>query len=282
MKSQSKIGLGSVQFGTNYGISNASGKSTLAEVRQIIDLAQAHNIDTIDTALAYGDAEEVLGEIGVSSFKIVSKFSPPTKELSIEKQLNLSTAKLKIDSLYAYLAHRPEDVIAKPEQWVEVDKLKRLGLIKKIGFSFNETHELDSILELKIFPDIIQVPFNYLDKRFEKYFEKLKGMNCEIHTRSSFLQGLFFVPPHRLDVFFNPVKSILTDLQRKYKDSLHQVLLDHVLSHPLIDKVIVGVETAAQLTLNLTQNDIMQLDPLPIHTNLSKQILMPMYWPKSK
>lgn len=282
MKNQSKIGLGSVQFGTKYGISNSTGKSTTAEVRQILDLAIAHDIDTIDTASGYGDAEEVLGLIGVSSFKVISKFSPPTKEQSIAKQLNLSLDKLQTESLYAYLAHRPEDVVANPEQWVEVDELKKSGLIKKIGFSFNQTHELESILQLKMYPDIIQVPFNFFDNRFEKYFAQLKEINCEIHTRSTFLQGLFFVPTDRLNDFFNPVKTILSDLQIRYKESLPQALLNYVLSHPLIDKVIIGVETASQLRLNLIQNEEVQLEPLPITRNLSKQILMPMYWPKNK
>ena len=57
-----KFGIGSVQFGIPYGISNTSGQSTTKEVSSIIGTAQQIGVHLIDTASLYGNSEEVLGE----------------------------------------------------------------------------------------------------------------------------------------------------------------------------------------------------------------------------
>ena len=37
------------------------------------------------------------------------------------------------------------------------------------------------------FPDLIQVPYNLLDDRFEQFMIDLHGKGCEIHTRSTLI-----------------------------------------------------------------------------------------------
>ena len=126
-----------------------------------------------------------------------------------------------------------------------------IGFVEKIGYSLNDPFELEKLLELGYYPDIIQVPFNYFDRRFEEQIKKLKNIGCEIHTRSAFLQGLFFMQTKNMSSFFNPVKSIISELQDSYKESLSKVLLNYCLLQEGIDKVVIGVNDSNQLLENL-------------------------------
>ena len=67
-----QISLGTAQFGSNYGNTNKK-KISLSNVKKILSFASKNGIKYIDTAHSYGDAEEVLGKIGVKNWKISSK-----------------------------------------------------------------------------------------------------------------------------------------------------------------------------------------------------------------
>lgn len=272
----SKIGLGSVQFGMPYGISNTSGQTSPRDVSIILELARNYGIHLIDTAFAYGNAERVLGENDLKSFDIVSKFKPLSKGESPLSQLEVSLNSLRVDALYGYLAHRPKDILEFPSCWNDLQKAKSSGLVNKIGFSLNEPEELLFLRDFR--PDIIQVPFNFLDRRFEGIMKELKQTGCEIHSRSSFLQGLFFSNADSLPSFFDDVKPAIRELQKSTKD-LAGALLRFVLSQPYIDKVIVGVNNVEQLKSNLESTHSITTLPKVIDT-VSENILMPSRWPK--
>ena len=55
-----KIALGSAQFGLSYGVANIAGKVGFTETLKIRDVALANNVDTVDTAVAYGNSEDTL------------------------------------------------------------------------------------------------------------------------------------------------------------------------------------------------------------------------------
>ena len=270
-----KIGLGTVQFGVDYGISNASGKTAEEEVRRILEFASANHIETVDTASAYGDAEEVLGRSDVSNFAVVSKFLPG----AIRPQLLASLDKLQIPSLYGYIAHRPMSIVENPHGWEELEIYKREGKVKKIGFSFNDLDEMEQVLEAGFTPDLIQVPFNYFDRRFIPSVQELKRNGCEIHTRSTFLQGLFFCNPIELGDHFDDVKPILSEL-RTHGDALPALLLKWVIETEFVDKVVVGVNNLVQLKGNI--NSLLSVDGElgSLKQIISDDILMPSRWPK--
>ena len=279
MNLKSKIGLGTVQFGLDYGISNKDGKTSSEEVSRILHYAAKEGLDTIDTASAYGDAEKVLGDNCIDGFRIISKFMPPQQEETISSQLTRSLSRLKQQNLYGYLAHRPLDILQNPFHWKELEEIRKKGLVKKIGFSLNEPSELTELLKAGFTPDLIQIPFNYFDRRFQEQIISLKAQGCEIHSRSTFLQGLFFVNSNTLHSFFDEVKPIIKNLQTKI-ENLSGSLLSFVIEQPFIDKVILGVENSAQLKINLNMlgND----QKLPqLEQKISDNILMPSGWPKN-
>lgn len=272
-----KFGLGTVQFGLNYGVANKKGQTTVVEVSEILKSAIDNNVSLIDTASAYGNAEEVLGQFDLKSFKVVSKFMP-NEHLNLELSIRQSLEKLKINKLYGYLAHRPLSLLEK-NNWQELNLLKEKGLVQKIGYSLNEPSELETLLDNGYFPNLIQVPYNYFDRRFEEQMKTLKEKGCEIHTRSTFLQGLFFMSADELSPFFNEVKPALRKIQKDHS-SIAGRLLNYVLKKEFIDHVIIGVENNNQFLKNL--NSLSETEELKdFNFNFSEKILMPMYWPKN-
>jgi len=273
-----KLGLGTVQFGLDYGISNKQGMTSLEEVKDILGFAKNAGIDLIDTAFGYGKSEEVLGIAGIDGFRVVSKFLPESNGLSIPQQVQTTFERLKTKQLYGLLAHRPIDLIDKPQVWEYLQELKQKGLVEKIGFSFNTPEEAEPLLEKGYQPDLIQAPFNYFDKRFQGVMIKLKEKGCEVHSRSTFLQGLFFMSASDLPGFFKEVKPEIYELQ-KNKESLPGLLLKYCLEKPFIDKVIIGVNNLAQLQENI--KDIERQDSLPeLKKQIKENILTPSLWPK--
>ena len=273
-----KIGIGTVQFGSDYGISNKVGQTSEIEIGEILNTAKANDIKYIDTAASYGNAEIVLGKQDLKEFRVVSKFLQPNKTESISSLLKLSLDNLNLDNIYGYLAHRPLSLLENKRYWEELTELKSNGLVEKIGYSLNKPHELDQLLKEKYIPDLVQVPFNYFDSRFESRLMELKNTGCEIHTRSTFLQGLFFMNPDELRVFFDELKPYIYNLQKQNK-SLPEALLNYVLEKKYIDQVILGVENNKQLLQNINSSNLnTKLETIDF--NFQDNIIMPMYWPK--
>lgn len=279
MDLNNKIGLGSVQFGIPYGVSNNGGQTSPVEVKKILNYSKKSGITVIDTASAYGNAEEVLGENDLNNFKVISKFIPSEESNSIGLQLYKSLSNLKIDSLYGYLAHRPLDLIKNQNQWEELLVLKQEKKINKIGFSLNEPRELELLFQKGMIPDLIQVPYNYFDNRFKDILLDLKANGCEIHTRSAFLQGLFFTEVKKLPSFFDEVKTEISELQVNFDNTLSGALLKYVLSLNFVDVVIMGVENEKQL-----KNNLITINCAPLletkNFNFSESVISPINWPK--
>lgn len=273
-----KIGIGTAQFGMHYGISNQTGQTSELDVAQILKTAKKHRILLIDTASAYGDSEKILGLNDLSEFQVVSKFMPGEKKGDLRKQCLESIDRLRIPELYGYLAHRPNQLVAEPGSWDDLITLREKNLVKKIGYSVYSPEELDVLLGKKYFPDLIQVPYNYFDRRFEEYFAELQNNGCEIHVRSVFLQGLFFLDTVSLNCYFDDVKYVIKKLQLTL-NNLPSALLNFVLRKPLIDKVIIGVETNKQLIGNLKGLSMEEVLP-ELDIEIQEHILNPSKWPK--
>lgn len=272
-----KIGLGSVQFGMPYGISNTYGKTSITEVEKILDVAYDKGIRIIDTARSYGTSEEIIGGLNKGRFNVISKFLPSSEAGDLKSQCEQSLRFLKIDALYGFLAHRPG--LLNEYEWGELNTLKKENKVKKIGYSLNKPEEYKTLKNSGFYPDIVQVPFNFFDTRFKELLIHLKEEGCEIHTRSTFLQGLFFIKPEDLAPYFNIFKSQINSLQLTYGVNLQTALLDFVLRQDFIDKVIIGVENVEQLVKNV--DNTLKIDQLENSPNFPDSLLMPVNWPKN-
>ncbi len=245
-----KFILGSVQWGLNYGISNSTGKPNRYEVEEIINFANKKNIYFVDTAYLYGDSEKRVGSLCSNKFKIITKINPSRNELSIKKLVDRSLKRLNRKKVYGCLFHNVNFLIDNPQLWSELLIEKGKGKIQKIGCSFYEPNELEEILSLKILPDIVQIPFSILDRKFEKHLSELKKKKIEIHARSIFLQGLYFLDASSLSKKFIPIKEPLNNIEQLCKENsiskLH-LCLAYVSSNPFVDYIVVGVQNKDQL-----------------------------------
>lgn len=276
----SKITLGTVQFGLDYGISNQTGQTTEQEVIELLNLAHHHGINILDTAQAYGSSEEVIGRNHCQRFDIITKINPNPNQFSVKLMLNSSLEMLRINVLYGVLFHSADSAFANPKAYQELLNLKNEGYIKKVGFSVYKPQELERLIDTFGQPDLIQVPFSHLDRRFEKLLIKLHENGVEVHTRSAFLQGLYFINPENLSPFFQPVKEYLELLKKEFVNSenLAGFLLSYVASRPFIDKVILGVNNVNQLAENISSLST-KFGPLDIKVpEIEENILLPYLW----
>jgi aryl-alcohol dehydrogenase-like predicted oxidoreductase len=256
-----KLGLGTVQFGVEYGISNTLGKVSSAEVGNILTLAHENGIRILDSASTYGISEAVLGEnLAGAGFSVVTK-TPlfKGKEIaggsveSLKKALDESLERLQLGSVYGLLVHHASD-LCQPNSSLLIDAMKLLvdkGRVQKIGFSAYTLEEIDRVLEIFV-PDLVQIPLNVLDQRLLRNngLKKIKSLGVEIHARSTFLQGLLLMDPKKIDSYFTPIKN---HLERYYcflrKQGLSQLegALSFSLNQGLVDTVLVGVCSTRQL-----------------------------------
>lgn len=243
-----RIALGTAQFGMDYGINNKRGKIPAPEAYKILTLAIESNVDTLDTAIAYKDSEEILGRFmkgSVYEWKIISKL-PECENSQIESIVDTSLKKLNITKLYGCLIHSFGSYKRDNSIWEGLERLKVKGKLKKIGFSLYYPKELDFILRKNIKIDMLQLPFNIFDQRFLSYFSQLKEKGIELHTRSVFLQGLVFRDTKGLGSYFAPIKNKIEELVNLSKETgmpVFALCLNFALMNKDIDKVVVGVDS---------------------------------------
>ena len=286
MANTDKLVLGTVQFGINYGINNTTGQVPLDEVCRILEIASEAGIKTLDTSSAYGESERVLGEALKRSnkpFNIVSKY--PKSDIGVRETFQKSLSLLGIDGLYGYLVHHFEFYQEHPELFDEMTALKQEGKIQKVGFSLYNTELLQYLLDRKVKFDILQFPYNIFDKQFETYMPQLVEQGVEIHTRSAFLQGLFFRDTKTLPEKLKPLKKYLDYLHIYCQNrglSVEQLALGYVLANPFVKGALIGVDNHEQLESNLkvasvelTKEDIEYIHNIDI---IEDWLLNPVNW----
>lgn len=282
-----KIGLGTVQFGLDYGVNNKTGKISSKEAGKILKYALTSGIDTIDTAYNYGDSEEVIGNFilrNKADFNIISKV-PSSNPKEVDLYLNQTLSKLKQDWLYGYLIHDFNSFLQNKEILSEIQKYKDKK-IKKIGFSLYYPSELEYLFNNNISFDIVQIPFNIFDQRFNKLLPILKKRNVEIHTRSVFLQGLVFKQISELEGIFVKLEDKLTALCLLSVQSditVSSLCLNFALLNPYIDKVIIGVDSLNNLKENIknveNHNKVKKIySKLSLFSESNEDIILPTNW----
>ncbi len=250
-----KLGLGTVQFGLNYGINNSSGKPSTAEVFNILNLALDNKIEFLDTSNVYGDAEEIIGNFHQQSskkFNVVSKFI--LDDQNLDSKIEQTLMRLHVDSLYGFLFHRFEDFENIKDKALFFNTIKKSS-VKKFGVSLYDCRQLKLAIDCP-YIKLIQLPWNVFDASSEKQklLKEAKAKGIEIHVRSLFLQGLFYKNPNHLTGNLKDFEAPLNYLQSKIQNSgltLESVCLNHAELNPYIDQIIVGVDSVQQLRRNI-------------------------------
>ena len=189
-----KLAIGTANLEHRYGFKNSKLKKK--EIFDLFKFVKKNGIDLIDTASIYGDSEKIIGAQKLNNQKIVTKIYLKNKDYSkdhlkyiFKKNLN----RLKRKKIYSLLVHNIFDLQKNKRVFLmkSLRYLKKSKMVKKIGFSIYSPKDLKYFSHY-LTPDILQIPINIFDRRFEsKLFKKYVLKNkIEIHSRSCFLQGL--------------------------------------------------------------------------------------------
>jgi aryl-alcohol dehydrogenase-like predicted oxidoreductase len=269
--SLSRLGLGTVQFGQAYGISNARGRVPVEDVAAILRRAAEAGIGTLDTAAGYGEAEEVLGGLAALTqpFRIVTKTIALKNGLeAVIARARKSVTTLRRGRLDLLLVHSAADLMGEGgrELWNALLVLRDEGLFGGIGIS---AYVADDPLALarKFRPDAMQVPLSILDQRLinSGALEAIKTLGVEIHARSLFLQGLLFLSDDKLPPKLESAAAHLRFLREKFREAGTTPLaaaLAFALNRPEIGVAVVGVTTPNEFgeILSAAAEPVPQLD----------------------
>jgi aryl-alcohol dehydrogenase-like predicted oxidoreductase len=260
-RSLRRLGLGTVQFGQAYGISNTRGRVPPDDVAAILHLAASAGVGTLDTAAGYGDAEDVLGRLAglTQPFRIVTKTIALKNGLdAIIARARQSVATLDRKQVDLLLVHAAADLIGDggDELWSSLLALRDEGLFGGIGISAYVADD-PLMLARRFRPAAMQVPLSILDQRLIQSgaLAQIKSLGVEIHARSLFLQGLLFLPEDKLPPKLMSAAAQLNEVRAKIraaKTSPLAAALSFALNRPEIDVALVGVTSPTELEEILT------------------------------
>ncbi len=276
----SKITLGTAQLGLDYGIANITGKPNLKNAMNLLTYAWNNGINSFDTALSYGNSEEIIGsfissinkkdneDVIVTSklpkIEIKDDFSFDILYNYIKNRVLQSISNLKVNKIPIYLLHHPEDIYLKNGIAIEcLNQIKDEGLIGMLGISIYDPKEVEFSLNFKEI-DIIQVPINLFDHRLIKtgLLKKLNKRNIKIFARSVYLQGLFFkhlkALPQDLKIVEETLKELHNIIER-YQLDIAELAALFVRDIPEVSSLVIGAEKMEQIKKNI---EILNKEPL--------------------
>jgi aryl-alcohol dehydrogenase-like predicted oxidoreductase len=296
----SRLMIGTVQFGMNYGIANKTGQPTLKDVCDILSCAYEGGVTALDTARMYGTSEDVIGE-ALAAIGLADKMTIVTKtahfddgldgaavEQQMEESIRQSLKRLRLDSLPLCLIHHEENF----HYYDALLKLKERGLVRHAGCSVMTPTVTKGIVNSGLI-EAVQVPTSVLDRRYVKagVFHDCKQRGLGLFVRSIYLQGLVLMPEAEIAPGLGAVLPVLQSLRKLAADagmSLAELAVRYVLSLEGVTCGVVGVETVKQMQDNIAIFNKGPLDAdmmkaiLAAVPELPDTILMPNKWPNDK
>ena len=282
-----RIVLGGAQLGLPYGILNGGETLSREEVARILDTAVDHGIDAIDTAIAYGQSESIIGETAQNRFKIISKLPPipsdvPNVSQWVRTQVDASLSRLKCKSLDALLLHRPQDLTDAhgTELYAAINSLKVEKIIQRFGVSIYAPDELNGIIGTFDI-DVVQAPLNVFDRRILGVISQLTALNIELHVRSVFLQGVLIAKPENRPQRFQPWSEHFARFDEWVLStgvSAMACCLGFALQQTRVAKLVIGTTSATSLAEIMTSIPNTHLE-VPAHLQSSiEQLIDPRSW----
>jgi aryl-alcohol dehydrogenase-like predicted oxidoreductase len=285
-----KLALGTVQFGLPYGVANQRGQVSPAEAAAILAAARNAGIDTIDTAIAYGDSEACLGQAGVAGLKLVTKLPPVPPQCGdvavwVRAQVLASLHRLGLERLHGLLLHQVGQLSGAHGAVLVacLQTLKAEGLVDKIGVSIYDPDDLKMATAVGLI-DLVQAPFNLFDRRLlhSGYLHRLAEHGTEVHVRSAFLQGLLLMSPAAVPAKFAPWAEQLGAwhgwLGAHPHISAARACLAFVAGHTQVDRIVIGVDDLPQLQQLLAVAALPPPEALPDLSCTDEMLINPSNW----
>jgi len=293
----SRLTLGTVQFGMDYGIANKGGRLSYRDVHTIIAQAYEGGVNTFDTAAGYGESEKIIGRI-FQDLNIADKVVIITKVCHLEKRTLSDHAadelwkrsvvdslnNLQLDVLPVCLIHTEEDF----SHISSLMRLKDQGLVGRVGISVMTPAAGREILSSGLV-EAMQIPSNILDRRFinSEIISQAKDKGLALFVRSVYLQGLLLMPeadmPAELAAVA-PVRRNLKELANRAGMDVAEMALRYILAIEGVTSILTGVDSPEQMRQNLELFEKGPLSPDLVTAitgmvpDLPDNILMPTRW----
>ncbi len=285
-----EIFLGTAQLGMDYGIQGAR-KPGKEKAFELLNYAYDNGINTLDTACGYGDAHRLIGDYfstSLNNMNIISKlpYELATDDLNyydrVREQVETSLKELRVPKIRGLLLHNPKHLY-EGKLLDALRNLKELGYCDLIGVSVYEPEDAD--YAVKVGMDIIQLPLNIFDQRFDSFVQQ-NNSKIKIMVRSVFLQGLLLMDmeqvKEKLPIAEAPVQEFI-NLCAEHSYSRREVALAYLKEKQGVTSLVIGVDNTEQLEENLKA--FKQKVPVEIvkeiagqFKNLSEDIISPLKW----
>ena len=246
-------------MGLEYGINNIQGKIEKNRAQKLLRYAYNLGIRTLDTAEVYGDAHIVIGNFHKNHsdkiFNIITKLPSKVEKGCIKRKIKNYLDDLNVEQLDTLMFHSIDAYNSNAENLKELLELKSKSLFRYLGVSVYTNKDIASLINDEVI-DLIQLPFNLFDNYSYRgeLLKRAKEKGKIIHTRSVFLQGLFFKDPedkHPAVIPLNKQLIEIKELSTQYRIPLADMALMYCLEQKYVDNVLIGVDNTLQLQENL-------------------------------
>ena len=245
--------LGTAQWGNAYGITNAVGRLSDAEIAGIVSVAQSWGISAVDTAAGYGDAHARL-QPWADAFAITTKVAgadPSAIAGAVQSGLS-SLGRSSVETLLVHDWDALSDAV-RPDVVNELGALLESGTVSSVGVSVYSEDEVAAARSAFLMGGVplgaVQVPANAIDRRLDdsQVLGDLALAGVRVQVRSAFLQGLLLGGSGAGGVSAHPDVLAFQAVAMGAGLSPLVYALRHVHALPWATEIVVGVTSGAEL-----------------------------------
>ncbi len=282
-KALSAMTLGTVQLGMNYGIANDMGKPDEERSFSMLRAALEGGITSIDTAVVYGDSEEVIGrffktwegELPFITTKLPKLQGETFEELEkyVLESIEQSLTRLGVPRVNAVMLHVAGDLKAHGKNGAKaMSSLVKHGYADVVGASLYTAEEIEEMLKYDEF-SVTQIPMSIFDQRLiaSGMVDNLKDNGFTVFVRSVFLQGLFFLDP---DTVTDPILvehavpkiRLLREIAADEGMTVSQLAIAFMRDTAGVSSLVLGADTKEQVRENMSYFDTKSITPASLET----------------
>lgn len=260
----SRLGLGTVQFGMDYGFTKAKVQR---EVDEMLERSAEAGLNFLDTAPSYGDSEAKIGDYlrrrRDAGFVIATKIERIPRGMPggrivrrILDSLRGSLKRLGRERIEVLLLHQADRWLIDDDGfWDALRAARESGLFELFGVSVYEPAEAEELLRARA-EDVrlLQVPYSVFDQRFASIFAAARRAEVSLIGRSAFLRGAITAEDGSLPGHLGglaPARRRLAEIGRRVGLAVSDLALLFAVSEEAFHSTILGVDSAGELGRNV-------------------------------
>lgn len=269
-----RLALGTAQLGMPYGVANRTGQPDASVAAGIVRTAWEAGVRYFDTAQAYGNSEDVLGQAlrsagATPTAHVVTKLHPKIQMDDpglIRTAVESSLASLRVPSLWGLFLHDERSL----DHWEShlrqplrhfIDQ----GVVAHLGVSVYSPDRAFQAIGTRDLTSV-QVAANIFDRRLLRrhFFTQAADAGRTVFIRSVFLQGLALLAPAELPARMAFAHNAVTAFQSfcaRHHVTPAQFAIDYIRQRTGPHAILVmGVDSTAQMCQNIK---LLTQTPLP-------------------